>query len=456
MNDQQLKDGVVRVVGMDGERKQGTAFWVTNQHLLTAWHVADGSSGLRLENFEDKPVATVVEGARCDRSDFALLELEKPVDVSPLRLGTLSAGHTNAGKKWRTHGFPGEKPSGVAPIGKVQTTAGAVGDSIAIELAADALAAGEGLDPSGLSGAPVVVDGSVVGLLRWIKERSEGEEKTYRIAVGGLVYACPMTAVLANEECEKRIGAEVLRLARDDAIKRVASELETGEFLSGLARALRVPSEGGDIDKLLVSKTVFDADPTLVIQALQSAADPTAAGQVLSIYLPHCELCWPSVRRLRMDLVPGRVLGIEAATYAYSEILLAGVDQRPCLFTVRFGKLVGKGMVANPIECGSDIKGEEFVQSILQELEAELGTDKPTIPLIKGALESLYLYPSDTEPPRFIALHEEQYKRYKTELDDLAKKLDCLRIIVLSKDESASTDQSRLIGPVFRLYRGPK
>jgi hypothetical protein len=94
--------------------------------------------------------------------------------------------------QWRSCGFPEAKPDGLDVAGEVRTTQAQVGGQRALQLFSAEAAAGAGAPVSGLSGAPVVVDGAVAGLLRWATLDGEGR------SVAGALFACPIATVLAS------------------------------------------------------------------------------------------------------------------------------------------------------------------------------------------------------------------------------------------------------------------
>lgn len=186
---------------------RGTAFLVAPQLALTALHViadrrtspitpyralelvfavSGGSPGYSC-------TATWVPGAADARADWALLQLSEPLPPSlaePLILDELTAADLEGRELgWRTFGFPEAKPDGLEIGGTIRSTEGAVDGSRALQLFSQEAAAGTGSPVSGLSGAPVLVDGVVVGLLRWATLDEQGR------SVAGSLFACPVATI---------------------------------------------------------------------------------------------------------------------------------------------------------------------------------------------------------------------------------------------------------------------
>lgn len=217
-----LRTAVARVTCDGGVR--GTAFLIDPQHALTALHVVGDRrarppqlySGVQLDFSGHVTAATVVAGGYDPDSDWALLRLQTPpgdANGSPLAALPLAelaeaelqqAEQEGASLAFRSRGFPDANPDdGLDVGGQVRTTLGQVDGVRALQLFSHEAAAGTGAPVSGLSGAPVWVDGAVVGLLRTAILDGEGR------AMAGTLFACPAGTVLA---ALRRLGEPVLRL----------------------------------------------------------------------------------------------------------------------------------------------------------------------------------------------------------------------------------------------------
>ncbi|MFH0824754.1 MAG: serine protease, partial [Pseudomonadota bacterium] len=181
----------------------GTAFLVHGNYVLTALHcVADRGvdppqfmSGPIMLRFPDRVTQAAVVSDCWDRSkDFVLLKCDQPPDEEALHLAELNESEgqeTGSAVRWQTHGWPSTNP--VDPMdfaGEVRTAIGRVGGVEAIQLFSFEAAAGVGAQVPGLSGAPVIVNGAVVGLLRSALTDAEGKSQA------GALYACPVSQIL--------------------------------------------------------------------------------------------------------------------------------------------------------------------------------------------------------------------------------------------------------------------
>ncbi len=181
----------------------GTGFPVTERHILTAFHVVGepetGAIGRDIKvcffphcEFDDNspPVeclASVLEERSSVKHDFALLECrEVPKPARPLPL----SDQCHVFVECSSPGFAIEKPNGFAPMGKVASLNEPMKrEAIALGLQFDF---GGGVRMKGHSGAPVLVNGMVVGLLR--TAFLDEAEKT----IGGILHAARISDVIAH------------------------------------------------------------------------------------------------------------------------------------------------------------------------------------------------------------------------------------------------------------------
>lgn len=183
---------------------RGSAFLVGQDVVLTALHTV-GRRSRRAEGeapeveFYEGPVtlkfpsgdtvAELIENAYDIELDYALLRCKNvPESARPLALHELN----RSGDDCRIHGFPvienSTSQEGLTFDGRVTNHAGRLRGVTVLQLFFDQAAAGDGAPVTGLSGAPCIVDGAVVGVIRasLTKERR---------AVAGTLFACPIVRV---------------------------------------------------------------------------------------------------------------------------------------------------------------------------------------------------------------------------------------------------------------------
>ena len=186
-----------------GGETRGTGFLVTERYVLTALHVVAERRASMQRTGQAQPVtfvdaiplrfgqeqcpARVVDHLWDPREDWALLELDRAVDIEPVALGEL---HGEAAT-WRSYGFPDTKPDGMMVEGRVRDASGRIEGVPALQLFSEEAASGGGMPVRGLSGAPCMVEGAAIGILRWVPmaNRATGQ------AHAGTVFACPIPLI---------------------------------------------------------------------------------------------------------------------------------------------------------------------------------------------------------------------------------------------------------------------
>ncbi len=197
----------VAAMGPNGPVR-GTAFLIDAQFAMTALHVVANRHSVPIEpyfgielsfigpNHHHVCAAEWIPEAADAHADWALLRLLTPLPpglAEPLLLEELLAEDLEQREvSWRSLGFPDAKPDGIEVGGVVRSTSGSVNGCAALQLFSQEAAAGAGAPVSGLSGAPVIVDGAVAGLLRWATLDAAGQ------SVAGTLYACPTATIRAG------------------------------------------------------------------------------------------------------------------------------------------------------------------------------------------------------------------------------------------------------------------
>jgi len=193
--------------------KRGTGFLVAPDVILTALHVVADRRPFRLPqteihaHFPGGPalVATVIEDAWHVEEDWVLLRC--PGATCPaLPVGMLPAH----GAGWESYGYPEIEPNGFGCTGTVVMVVPVTG---LIQLYSDAAAAGRGAEMAGISGAPCLVDGRVVGHIveSLIEEEIIVSDRVVRRRVtrnvAGTLYACPYEKVASRAQTVPAVKA---------------------------------------------------------------------------------------------------------------------------------------------------------------------------------------------------------------------------------------------------------
>jgi WD40 repeat protein len=203
--------GRSNVVRIDAGGGRGTGFLIRGDELVTALHVVAKIDGGRVvEWYRPVELRYVVDGSVLDTErlteyepvafdvaeDWVVLRVEGPKGIATWDVEQV--GGESVGEDWYTYGFP--TTDGLGASGKL-TTVDAPRSAIvdfeqafipAMQLFSREAAAGKGQPVPGYSGAPVVMGGRVVGLLRQAPHDREG------LTVGGALFACPIARVVAR------------------------------------------------------------------------------------------------------------------------------------------------------------------------------------------------------------------------------------------------------------------
>ncbi|WP_349817297.1 MULTISPECIES: SUMF1/EgtB/PvdO family nonheme iron enzyme [unclassified Bradyrhizobium] len=222
----EIKRAIARITSIRDDRNTvlGTGFLVTERHLLTAFHVVGDRiqsslsdapffySALRV-TFPDAGLcdlaAKVTEGCFDVIGDWALLELDNPTaGIFPLTLGELSpnSNDDSASRAFESWGFPAiaEMAGGALFIdGRVQGALSQGPEIDVYQLYSDNVAAGQSARLDGFSGAPCLVDGVAVGIIR-----SNLVSPLNRDSVAaGVLFACPINNDVLQTRCARYLPA---------------------------------------------------------------------------------------------------------------------------------------------------------------------------------------------------------------------------------------------------------
>ena len=174
----------------------GTGTLVADRSVLTALHVvANRKTGTPLPGVIQLTFpghvteAKLVDGRHDGQADWALLECEAaPPDVRPVPLCAVSS----SGQAFETFGFPETQPrDGMVQRGRVTDHNATYGGIPALQLFSEEAAAGNGAPVKGASGSPVIINKTLVGVLR--AALMDQETKATR---AGTLYACPAATVV--------------------------------------------------------------------------------------------------------------------------------------------------------------------------------------------------------------------------------------------------------------------
>jgi hypothetical protein len=271
-------------IEIDGTNVRGTAFLVASDLVATALHVvADRTTEpptffpgtIRVEFRNHTTQAELIPNKWNQDADCVLLRCLDPAPLAlyptiPLR----ELDHSD--DLFKTQGYPDAQPiDGMIWVGKVRDHSAQLTNFYAtrrsayrpvLQLFCEEAAAGSGAPPKGLSGAPVIIGTSAVGLLRFALMRDGG-------TIAGTLYACTATDIVALDPQRLSLRpplAPIVILTSEQAKQLTVLLVEAfKDNLSGLRRAVRF-SLGVEAERSVTSaKDPMEFASTLLPSLLQ-------------------------------------------------------------------------------------------------------------------------------------------------------------------------------------------
>ncbi len=181
--------------------ERGTAFLVARDIVLTSLHVLAHVDGPDFELYPEPAELSFFDGPKVSAvpipglvdpvGDWIALRCASPIEADFLTLDVTVASHD----AWTAFGYATPRATdGMVFDGKIADADARFRSVEAIQLFSEQAAAGGGAPVAGLSGAPVMVDGRVVGLVRATLKDALGDD---RRNLAGTLYACPVDTVAA-------------------------------------------------------------------------------------------------------------------------------------------------------------------------------------------------------------------------------------------------------------------
>ena len=199
-----VRRATAQVIASGDESVTGTAFFIGRNFALTALHVVADTTkdppvfakSILLKFLDDGGAteAIVASGLWDLSADWAVLECARAPNALPLQMQNASPQDA----EWKAFGYPEIQPDGKTIAGKVRDAGATYAGAQAIELYCDEGAAGQGARLYGLSGAPCIIDGRAVGILRatLVEAVIDGKRERQLFTQAGTVYACPARAIV--------------------------------------------------------------------------------------------------------------------------------------------------------------------------------------------------------------------------------------------------------------------
>ena len=188
---------IARIVVIAGAQtvSRGTGTLIGPRLVVSALHVVANRTSdppapypgeIRLEFPGFTTAGTILPNAWDAKLDWVLIECaEEPPGVTPMPVASLNENK----REWESFGFPDANATdGLLLSGNVMMCKGQLLGTSAHQLYCEQAAAGAGGRVKGMSGAPVVIGGHLIGIMRFALMEQDRTEM-------GTLYACPVGAV---------------------------------------------------------------------------------------------------------------------------------------------------------------------------------------------------------------------------------------------------------------------
>lgn len=461
------KKDVVRITyRTEGRVGVSTGYAVAPDKILTALHVAyDKTSGkLRPELSVRLAHVGIGEGVRVKECwppahdegapDVAVLELEESLQVSGPRLPLIP--RLIGADRWQTRGFPsGCLPKDAAPDRAPEDISGTTESLMEVDHRLQLVAGHTAWHWHGLSGGPVVIRESVVGVVAsanapfasklyatplWRLRETDDFWTTLGLETGGC------QAGVAKDLCGVREGALALLVGRDDLVAR-------------LATALSRPATNDPavlVDVLLhtvsardVARAVDHLDDELAPQPSR-LQDRRALRDLFWLLIPF-SVDWRAHAGLIRAAVEDkqRVIEVPYCTLSVAEVIMAGADGMRVQWKVDapVGQpLMGQGAIRLPPKLlvpslGPGLIRQQIEEDLARRLIIDAVDGEKRRELINRRLASRFGSPRSTRQRYYLAFVDLEHGQEKDARLSLAVQAldglsDTLRLVRLSGDGS--------------------
>ena len=251
------RSAIARITVVAGSQtvSRGTGTLVGERLVLSALHVVANRrteppepfpGAITLEFPEFTTQGTILTGAWDRIADWVLIECAEAPPATPMPMASL----LESKRKWESYGFPeANKRDGLLLSGDVVLCEGELEGTRAHQLYCPQAAGGGGGRVKGMSGAPMVVDGRLVGFMRFALMEQDRTEM-------GTLYACPAAAVSAKwpaldvpvlpKRKKRRSTEQLLKLRAGWELFALTGALVVMVMIVLALSKLRMPSMGID------------------------------------------------------------------------------------------------------------------------------------------------------------------------------------------------------------------
>lgn len=446
---------------LSGEEWLGTGMLVAPRRILTVYHVVFDEHGQKKPNLqvrlhgETRAESAVVSWAGSLELDVAVLEADiaRQPPVHPL-LG-LSPDDIATDAAWEAHGYPAVRDT--QPSTRLEQVRGKAGSFVRgnERLNLDVDAAPEKFH--GLSGGAVIIRDRIVGVIRAVPSNWGGKR----------LEATPVCIFLANPEFRQALGIAKEDEILDERIQRMIDEVaailvDWPDLVTALVKRLKLQSAPGhsalDVARTLVRQRkaadiagVFNQVDADLAKNKQVQDNRAVACKILWRILPFAT-DWQKLVTAALRDFPDKFtaasnfLELPLRTETIAELVLAGIDDRSCQYTLPGpGKMpVGAAVVRIPAAARAafiDVDGSRLAECIVHDLATRFMVDHyKHYSEMREAVEGLLQYhakfaPEDELLPYYLLFVNEDGNDdnlYALARNKLKSELPSLRLVRLT------------------------
>lgn len=443
---------------VDAGRQVGTAFLITDRHVLTARHVVEDGKSECTERITltrpgvcdgRYPAERVAAACGRDKSeDFALFELGRPegdtVDAEPIPLGVPSDSD-----RWKAWAFPQAQSQGWPLIGTVTFTEQTWRGGKVIQLECIDLHGAQPVGLRGASGAAVCIGGRAIGLLVADPE------------LGVSVFSYPIAEAVARnaalrtilESWYHRQAAGIRSIVISRAVELLASDAALrSELVKAMtSRSLLKVSPQTSNDAIAEACTnAKAAEVGLCLRKLhESHAGPKGRILARAVYefartlLPAFEEWRADVAAVQKQFAEEGVSTLSVGGEAMVEVIMAAHDKRRCEFIRSKGRGV-VGRFSLPVHqpgrkdqagVGIDFQHVACLQSVLTHFEDVVTGDKPDEKQLEKELFRRASLAGDDAERFYVVVANTTDTTVAGNVEKLRKALPSLRIVKLAESD---------------------
>lgn len=363
---EEVKRAIAKV-SLGGIDKTGTAFYIGGRFALTALHVVAETEEalprfhpaiqLRYPNTQNSFDAKVVQEFWSMEGDWAVLECEPPPSAAAIEF----RANVERDDQWLCHGYPEIQIDGMTIGGKVRDPQAHQLDrpdaGYLLQLLSEEASAGMGAPLHGLSGAPCLVDGQAVGIMRstLIKNLTDGELARHVFTQAGTAYATPCAQVI-----QWQVDRRLATLSGSWSPPQMVLE----DFIVLLSSREGLPDAGDGGNERLALRDVAER--------AQKRLKPGSLSKPCYVYAAEVVATREALEQCVSALCRAKVVVLDASGFEPAIMFLAGI-RAVCRRGVTLLSVGGNYSLGEELSVPFDIRDANIVVHSLRQNDSPIG-----------------------------------------------------------------------------------